>query len=138
MKMFYWIDDLTCWLYLAVIVMCLWDVMLCVEYRVVRKARLSAFFYYVVFLLLSIAVSDIFEFISRLSSTILWVHNHHAIDDPFRNLYNMLTSFKWAVRMMPKTLMVGLITLDFTLRKYWNKRLFEKTYPTHLSRRMDD
>lgn len=128
----YWISDVTTWGYGIISLMGMWSTFLCGEYvyrSIKGRKKISPFFYYVALLLLAIVITNIKQIHIRLANHIIWIENpEDVLDIATYATYKRLTSWAWALRLVPMAVSVMFITIDFTMRRFWDKRLFGRLY----------
>jgi len=113
---YYWIGDLTCWFYFLIVVMCLWILILCTEDLIDGK-RPSPFFFYVMLLVFGVLTETGYEFLHRLLNVDLWSKGE-----------NTNANLWWPMRLFIELVAFGFITVDFTMRRFFGKRLFSRFY----------
>jgi len=101
-----------------------WSLALCVDH-LVKKEKLSPFFYYVIMLLVGLFINYLFNFKARLDI--------FADDDAWTKYPNRMKSIWWFLRAVPVLVPIAFVSVDFTMRRFWGVRLFDKFYKNGVS-----
>jgi len=122
----FWMRDLTCWIYLIIAVVSFWSVLLCVE-SLLKKESMSPFFYYIGILLIGAVISNVIMFWARVESGVIWKEGLE-LPEPAEILRDHLKGTMWAFRLLPTLLINTIIAVDFTMRRFFGKRLLGRFY----------